>query len=255
MRFASLKTAVATLGLLALFAGVAYALSTEIQNTKVSVTAAIEPRELPARGGAPVTIKSITRIGSRDGSQPTALTKLVFVLDKHGFLETKGLPTCDAAKLAGTTPKQARKRCAGAIVGEGVGKADVRLPGQPPVEISSPLTIFNAPAAGGKAGLIAHAYETLPTPKAVILPFAVERIKRGRYGFRAVIELPPIAAGYGAATLAEATIGKTWKRGGKTVGYLNARCAGGRLQVYGTLGFADGSFFPGTLVSPCHEPR
>jgi hypothetical protein len=237
------------------YAGAAYALSTEIQNTRVSVTAEIRPRELPARGGAPVTIESITRIGSRDGSAPPALTKLVFVLDKHGFLETKGLPVCGAAKLAGTTPKQARKRCAGAIVGEGVGKADVRLPGQAPVQISSPLTIFNAPAAGGKPGLIAHAYETLPTPKAVVLPFAVERIKRGRYGFRAVIELPPIAEGYGSATLAEATVGKTWKRGGKTVGYVNARCAGGRLQVYGTLSFADGSFFPGTLVSPCHEPR
>lgn len=237
------------------FVGAAYALTTEIQNTKVSVTADIQPRELPARGGAPVTIESVTRIGNRDGSAPQALTKLVFVLDKHGFLDTKGLPVCTAAKLAGATPKQARKRCRGAIVGKGVGKADVRLPGQAPVQISSPLTIFNAPAEGGKPGLIAHAYETLPTPKAVVLPFAVERIERGRYGFRAVIELPPIAEGYGAATLAEATVGKTWKRGGKTVGYVNARCAGGRLQVYGTLSFADGSFFPGTLVSPCHEPR
>ncbi len=64
--------------------------------------------------------------------------------------------------------------------------------------------------------------------------------------------MPEIAAGYGAATLAQATVGKTWKRGGKTVGYTNAHCEGGRLQVHGMLRFTDGSFFPGTLTSPCH---
>lgn len=255
MRYATLKAAVAALVLLGLLAGGAEALRTQIQNTVVSVTADITPRELPARGGAPVAIESVTRIASRDGSAPPALSKIVFVLDKHGFLETEGLPVCPAAKIAHATPEQARKRCAGAIVGKGVGKADVRLPGQAPAQISSPLTLFNAPPVGGKPSLIAHAYETLPTPQAVVVPFSVERINHGRYGFRAEIELPPIAAGYGSATLAQATVGKTWKRGGKTVGYINGRCAGGRLQIYGTLSFADGSLFPGTLVSPCHEPR
>lgn len=255
MRNGLLKIAVVAAGLLAVLAAGAYALSTEIEDTVVSVTADISPRELPARGGAPVELESVTRISSRDDSAPPSLTKLVFVFDKHGYLETRGLPVCPVAKLVGTTPEQARKRCAGAIVGKGVGSAEVRLPGQGPVEISSPLTLFNAPPQGGRPGLIAHAYETLPTPKAVVVPFEVERISRGRYGFRAVIELPPIAEGYGSATLAKATVSRTWKRGGKTVGYVNARCAGGRLQVYGTLSFADGSLFPGTLVSPCHPPR
>ncbi len=256
MRKASLKTAVAAACLLALLAcGAAYALTIEIENTVVSATAAIEPRELPAHGGAPVELESVTRIRSRDGAAPPALSKIVFVFDKHGFIDTKGLPVCTAAKLATATPQQARKRCAGAIVGKGVGKAEVRLPGQGPVQISSPLTLFNAPPTGGKPSLLAHAYETIPARKAIVVPFAVERIKRGRYGFRAQIELPPIADGYGVATLAQAKVGKTWKRGGREVGYLNARCSGGRLQVYGTLNFADGSLFPGTLVSPCHEPR
>lgn len=255
MRNASLKVAIAAVALLALPAAVTYAVTTKIGNMVVSVTADISPRELPAGGGAPVQIESVTRIRTRDGSPPEPLSKIVFVFDKNGFVDTKGLPACAAGRIADATPQQARKRCAGAIVGKGTGKAVVELPGQQPVEISSPLTFFNAPPVGGKPSLIAHAYETLPSPKAVLVPFSIERIKRGRYGFRAEIQLPPIAAGYGAATLAEATVGKTWKRAGKTVGYLNGRCQGGRLQVYGTLGFADGSLFPGTLVSPCHAPR
>jgi hypothetical protein len=252
----SLKAALATVCLIGLFAcGAAYALKTEIDNTVVSVTADIAPRELPARGGAPVKITSVTRIRTTDGSPAPGLTRMVFVFDRHGSVHTRGLPVCTAAKLANATPQQARKRCAGAIVGKGVGSAEVRLPGQAPVEISSPLTLFNAARRGEKLNLIAHAYQTLPTPKAVVVPFAVEQIHRGRYGYRAVIALPPIADGYGVATLAKATVGRTWKQGGKTVGYVNAHCSGGRLQVYGTLSFADGSLFPGTLVSPCHEPR
>jgi hypothetical protein len=230
----------------------AYALKIEIDKTVVSATASISPRALPAQGNAPVDVESVTRIKNTDGAQPPALEELTFVFDKHGSIDTKGLPVCTMAKLAGTTVPAARKRCAGAIVGEGMGKADVRLPGAPPVTVTMPLTFFNAPPDGGKPSLIAHARETIPAPKTLLVPFSVERINQGRYGFRIEIKLPEIAGGYGAATLAEATIGKTWKRGGKTVGYTNAHCEGGRLQVHGMLRFTDGSFFPGTLTSPCH---
>jgi hypothetical protein len=230
----------------------AYALSFELDETVVSATASLTPRELPARGNAPVNVSSVTRIHTTDGSQPPTLSKLVFIFDKHGALDTRGLPACTMAKLAGTTPAVARKRCAGAIVGEGVGKADIRLPGLAPIDFSSPLTFFNAPRDEGRPSLIAHAYETLPVPKALLVPFSIERINQGRYGFRVEIPIPEIAGGFGAATLAKATLGNTRKRGGRTVGYTNAHCVGGRLQVHGALSFTDGSFFPGTLTSPCH---
>ncbi|MET0558701.1 MAG: hypothetical protein ABW065_08530 [Solirubrobacterales bacterium] len=245
--------AIVALGLLGLaIAGAAQALKIEIGKTVVSATATVEPRALPAKANAPVSVSSVTRIGTTDGSTPSTLKELVFQFDRNGAVETKGLPTCTMAKLAETTVQEARKRCAGAIVGEGTGKAVVTLPGGGPQRISSPLTLFNAPPQGGQPSLIVHAYETVPAPKAVLVPFTVERIHKGRYGYQVKIPVPPIAAGFGSATLAEATIGKTWKRGGKTVGYANARCSGGRLQVRGTISFTDGGFFPGTLTSPCH---
>jgi hypothetical protein len=248
-----LPKALLAIGVFALLAcASAYALKIEIDKTVISATASISPPALPAHGPTPVSITNTTRIKTTDGSQPGALKKLVFSFDKHGSLDTRGLATCTLAKLADTTPDLARKRCAGAIVGAGVGRANVRLPGQAPVEISTPITFFNAPPTGGKPSLIAHAYETIPEPKTLLVPIVVEQVKGGRYGYRVTIEMPEIAGGYGAATLAKATIGRTWKRGGRTVGYTNAYCAGGRLQVYGTLTFSDGSFFPGTLTSPCH---
>lgn len=232
----------------------AYALQITIDDTVVSATASIAPRALPSHGNVPVKVSSVTRVKTTDGSSPPALDQLTFIFDKNGAVDTQGLPVCTAAKLADTTPEVAKKRCAGAIVGEGIGRAQVNLPGAAPIEISSPLTIFNAPPAGGKPTLIAHAYETVPAAKTLLIPFSIERVNQGRYGYRVEIQMPEIAAGFGAATLAKATVGKTWKRGGKTVGYANAHCAGGRLQVHGSATFTDGSFFPVTLTSPCHSP-
>jgi hypothetical protein len=252
MSRAPLKVAVVVGGLFLVACACAYAVTIEIERMVVSATAEISPRALPARGGAPVTVSSVTRIGTSDGSTPSTLKEISFLFDKHGSVDTRGLPACTMARLAGTTPAVARKRCAGAIVGEGVGRAEVSLPGEATRRIDSPLTFFNAPPVGGQPSLIVHAYETVPAPKALLVPLTIERVHRGRYGFRVRIAVPPIAEGYGAATLAKATIGRTWKRGGRTVGYTNAYCAGGRLQVYGTLSFTDGGLFPGTLVSPCH---
>jgi hypothetical protein len=181
------------------------------------------------------------------------LKTLIFEFDKHGKLNFEGVPTCTAAKLEGTTPSEARERCAGALLGTGTGKARVEMPGKSPFTITSPISIFNAPPEGGRPALIAHAYETVPTPQALLVPFTIEKVNHGRYGYRTEIELPEIAGGDGAAILAETQFGRTYVRHGKKVGYAEAECAGGRLQVYGKLIFADGSLLQSLLTSPCHD--
>jgi hypothetical protein len=248
-----LARVIAAVALAALVAAAgAYALTLELGRTVVSATATISPRALQAHGETPVNVSSVVRVKTRDGSQPPVLREITFIFDKHGSVDTRGLPRCTLAKLAETTPEEARKRCASAIVGEGVGRAEVRLPGAAPREISSPLTFFNAPPSSGRPTVIAHGYETVPVPKALLVPIAIERIHHGRYGFQVHIQVPEIAGGYGAATLAKATVGRTRTRGGRTVGYTGAHCEGGRLQVHGTLHFVGGGFFQGTLTSPCH---
>jgi len=233
----------------------AYAVSIEIGPTFVSATATMQPRELPKRGGAPITLRSVTRIGTKDGSTPPTLKTIRFLVDRHGFVNSKAFPTCSTAKLEGTTTPQARRRCAGALVGKGVGKALVTLPGREPFRATTALSFFNGPPSGGAPTLIAHGYETAPAPKTLLVPITIERVSKGRYGFQATVEMPQFAGGYGVPLLAEATIGATRKRGGKEVGYINAYCAGGRLQVEGNLTFTNGDFFPATLTSPCHLPR
>jgi hypothetical protein len=233
----------------------AYAITIEVGPVWVSATATVKPRELPAHSNVPVFLSSITRVGSHDGSTPPTLQTLLFQLDRNGTVDTKGWPTCSDAKLEGTTPTQARKRCAGALVGKGTGKALVTMPGRAPFQISSPISLFNAPPDHGRPTLIAHAYETVPAPQTLLVPIAIERVSKGRYGFQAEVQMPEIAGGFGAATLAEANIGAIRKRAGREVGYINAHCVGGRLQVQGSARFTNGDSFPVTLTSPCHLPR
>lgn len=221
----------------------------------VSSTATMMPRELPRSGGAPISLQSITRVSTKDGSTPPTLAFIDFLIDKHGRVNSKAFPVCTEAKLEGTTPSQARKRCAGALVGKGTGKALVTMPGKAPFTISSPVSLFNAPPTGGKPTLLAHAYETVPAPKTLLVPIVVEGVAKGRYGFRVHVEMPEVAGGYGAPTLAEAKVGATRKKGGKKIGFIEATCSGGRLQVDGHLRFTNGDFFPATLTSPCHLPR
>ncbi len=242
--------------LTAALSATAWAITAEVGPVWVSATATVQPRELPrpGHGNAPIVLSSVTRVGTHDGSTPPTLKTLLFLLDRNGTVDARGLPTCPVAKLEGTTPVEARRRCAGALVGEGVARALVTMPGKAPFRISSPLSFFNGPRMGGKLTLIAHGYEKVPAPEALIVPIPIERVSGGRYGFRARVELPEIAAGYGAPLLAEATIGAVRKRAGREVGYINAHCSGGRLQVYGTARFTNGDFFPVTLTSPCHFP-
>jgi hypothetical protein len=246
---------VALAALLAAVLGAASASAVEscIGPLCVSATATLQPRELPKQGNAPVTLSTVIRVGSKDGVPPTLQT-LRLLVDKHGTIDTAGLPRCTTAKLAGTTPAEARRLCADALVGKGTGKALVSMPGQAPFTISSPLSFFNGPPTGGKPTLIAHAYETVPAPKTLLVPIVIERVSRGRYGFEAKVQMPEIAGGFGAPTLAEAAVGATRTRHAKKVGYLNAHCSGGRLQVYGTMRFTNGDYFPTTLTSPCHSP-
>lgn len=221
----------------------------------VSSTVDVQPRQLPAKGNAPITLSSITRVKAKGGTTPPTLGVIDFLIDKHGVVNNKAFPVCPPGKLEGTTTAQARKRCAGALVGKGTGKALVTMPGRDPFEISSAVSLFNAPPTGGEPTLIAHAYETVPSPQALLVPIVIERVAKGRYGYHVRVEMPEVAGGYGAPTLAEASVGATIQRKGKKIGFVAAHCSGGRLQVEGKLTFTNGDRFPTTLTSPCHTPH
>lgn len=209
------------------------------------------PTALPKNKDAPIVLFGKGGISTVSGEYPPVLETIEFEFDKHGSVDTLGLPKCSKSRLVATTVPQARKLCPGSIIGTGVGRAVVKFPEQGPIDATSPITLFNGPEIGGDPTVYAHAYLTVGGPTTFIVPIRIEDIRNGRYGYRVNVDIPRIAGGYGIPLSGSIRVGRKWTFKGKKHSFVNARCADGRLQAIGKFGFKDGTRMQGTFVSPC----
>jgi len=209
------------------------------------------PKKLPKYKNAPITIHGGGKVSTVSGDYPPIIKDINFEFDRHGSVDTTGLPLCTSAQLQATTVAAARKRCPGAIVGKGFGRGVVVFSEQPPIPVSSPITVFNGPRKGGDPTVFAHFYTTIPVPTAFVIPIVIETIHRGIYGYRTEARIPPIAGGNGIPLSGHLKIGRKWTYKGKQHSYINARCETGRLQARGEFGFKDGTLLRGTFFEPC----
>ena len=252
MRKARRGTKVAVLALSVALATAGVALGERVQagNLIVDVDGGFTPSKLPKKNPAPITLQAQADISTADGTVPPPLQQLVLNFDRNGSLQTNGLPVCSPSKLENTTAPVARKKCKSSIVGKGTASALIAFPDQAPLPASSPLTIFNGPKMGGNPSVVIHAYLTIPAPTTFVIPSAITRAK-GRYRYRVVSNIPPIAGGYGSLTHFDFKIHKIWKVKGKKVSYASARCSDGRLQASGEFTFGDGTVMSGSVFRPC----
>jgi hypothetical protein len=251
------KKALLAITALALFAvvGPADALRIRAGNLLIIGDGGFKPTALPKDHDAPIVLFGGGRITTVSGELPPILQDLNFEFDRHGHVETAGLPFCTAAKLQATTVPVARKACPGSIVGKGAGKAIIAFPDQAPFPVSSPITLFNGPKKHGNDTVLAHAYTTVPTPTTFIVPIEIQKINKGVYGYRTEARIPTIAGGYGIPVSGHLRIGRRWTYKGIHHSYVNARCATGHLQARGEFTFDDGTELSGTFIKPCTVRR
>lgn len=231
--------------------GSAAAIVLQAGNLKITTDGGFTPTTLPKKGYAPIKVYGFGKIETDDGTPPPVLETVTILFDKHGKVETRGLPVCTPGKLKATTVSQARKLCPGAIVGKGVGKAVVIFPEQAPIPASSPITLFNAKPKNGNPVVLAHAHLTVPAPSTFIVPIEIEKVNKGRYGFRTVAKIPRIAGGSGIPLYARLKIGREWTYKGERLSFANAGCPDGRLQAKGEFEFKDGTFLQGSVFKRC----
>jgi hypothetical protein len=211
-----------------------------------------QPRSLPRQRFVPIDFRGYFDIGAAGGGEPVALEKVVLDFDRDGRLSSGGLPTCSPSQIENASPAEARQTCAGAIVGTGHIEALIALPGGA-VAAKSPLTIFNGSPVAGQPTVVLHARTTVPAIQTFAIVVPIER-RRGAFGYRATLELPPIAGGLGAITHVDAKIGRRFSAGGKRRSYVSAHCSDGVLQTHGRFSFADGTIIDGSVEVPC-TPR
>jgi len=198
------------------------------------------PKALPKHENAPIMTEGGGKLSTLSGELPPVLDKFVLEFDKHGALDTTGLPSCTKGKLVATDVPTARKACKDAIVGEGFGTAVVKFPEQAPIKVGSPITLFNGPKKGRDDTIIAHAHLDYPGPTTFIVPIVIEKIHKGVFGYRINVKIPKIAGGYGHPIAGSAKVGKKWTFKGRQHSYVNARCETGHFQVRGEFTFKEG---------------
>ncbi|HEX3174265.1 MAG TPA: hypothetical protein VHQ43_08610 [Solirubrobacterales bacterium] len=228
----------------------AQAARVQVGNLVLRADGGFTPRLLPKGAYAPIDFEGHADIGTTDGSMPPALRRIALELDSDGKLDPRGIAACPPERIQGTSPSEARRRCAGAIVGRGHAAAAIALPGTPRVSVRSPLTLFNGPPQGGQATIVVHAQTTYPVVETFVLVVPVER-RAGLYGYRTNFEVPPIAGGFGSLTHVDVRIGRHFRSGGRERSFISARCSDYILQTRGTLLFSDGNVISGSLFKPC----
>jgi hypothetical protein len=241
---------VATAALLGL-GGTAAALVIRAGDLIIIADGGFSPKTLPKDHDAPIEIHGGGELKTASGDFPPILETISFEFDKHGHVETKGLPVCPPGRLEATTVEGARHMCPHSIVGKGKGSAVVVFPEQAPIHVSSPITVFNGPRKHGQPTVLAHAYTTVPAPTTFIVPVVIERVHHGVYGYRTKARIPRIAGGYGIPKSGSLKIDRKWTYKGVHHSFVNARCATGHLQARGEFLFKDGTFLKGSFFRPC----
>jgi hypothetical protein len=190
---------------------------------QITVLGQIKPFKLPRTEPAPIAIFIAGHLADTKGGAPPQLKRLRIRLNRHGLLQSQGLPACHLHQIQPATTSRALTDCGEALVGSGRFWAEILLPGQPPYRTRGRLLVFNGRRAG-KPVLFAHIFTTKPFATSFVLSFAIKRISRGPWGTLLSASLPESLGKWGYLDRIKLTLRRKYTYRGKQRSYLNASC-------------------------------
>ena len=196
---------------------------TQSGNLRVAVEGKLEPSSLPRRGLAPVRVSVATKISTTDDTQPPRLRQLRIEINRHGQLETKGLPVCSRHRIETATSGRALSACRKALVGQGSFEADVSLATQEPYAAKAKLLVFNG-VSHGKPVLLGHVYSARPFTTSFLIVFKISEQHHGTYGTTLNATLPRTLGSWGVVTGIRMNLSRRYGAGGQRRSFLSAGC-------------------------------
>ena len=245
----TLAVAVALVLTIAVGAGTGSPVQVRTGDLELTVSGGVEPTRISRTRLTPISFRIAGRIRAVNGGHPPALTDFVLETDRAGVIDVRGLPACPGGRLQSTTTARAEAVCRGALVGRGETTVEIAFPERKPIPVRSPLLVVNGGRHGGVTTLYVHAYITVPTAVAVVVPVRIARVP-GRYGLRSVAKLPAIAGGSGSVTRFSLEIDRKFTHKGQRRSVVSARCDG-VLEERGEARFADGTIIDGNYFRTC----
>jgi hypothetical protein len=243
----------------AFLAVTAVASATVIQqgNLRITVLSQIQPYKLPRQGTAPIAVFVSGHLSAPHGGIPDQLNKLSVKVNRHGLLQSRGLPTCRLAELQPASSERAMASCGDAVIGSGQFWAHIVLPDQGAYPTHGRLLIFNGREKGHPV-LFTHIFTANPFFSSFVIPFAIKRISEGAYGTELSASLPKALGSWGYVDRIKLTLKRKYTYKGRQLSYFNSGCPapeGARRTVfplaYASFDFAGGQSLSARVEKAC----
>jgi hypothetical protein len=219
-----LARAGALLGALLLsVAAIAGAATIQQDNLRITVLSQILPYKLPREGVAPIAVFVSGHVGSVNGEVPPQLQRMRIKVNRHGLLQSKGLPTCTEAEIDPGSSERALSNCQDALVGSGRFWAQIVLPDQRPYPTRGRLLVFNG-KRNGKPVIFSHIYTTNPFNTSFVIAFSIRKVNDGPYGTQLDASLPQALGSWGFVDRIKLTLRRKYDYQGKQRSFFNAGC-------------------------------
>jgi hypothetical protein len=209
--------------LLALAAALAQAEVAQQGDLRVTVDGKLSPNALPRAGAAPVAVTVSGKIATTDGAAPPPLQKLEIEINRHGRIESAGLPACPRGQILNASNGRALAACGSSLVGRGRFFGAITLPGSPPYPIEGKLLAFNG-REHGKPVLYGHIYSPHPFATSFLIAFQITSARHGAYGTALTADLAKALGGKRSLTGLEMTLSRRYSYKGKPRSYVSAGC-------------------------------
>jgi hypothetical protein len=226
---------------LAIFASLASGAVVQEQGLRITVLSQIQPFKLPRIGTAPIAVFVSGHIATPSGEVPPQLQKMTIKVNRHGLLQSKGLPKCTPEEIEATSTDRALEVCGNAVVGSGRFYATVVFPDQRPYPTRGRLLIFNG-RVKGKPVLFAHIYTQNPFASSFVITFAIKHIHKGPYGTELSASLPQALGNWGFVDRIKLTLKRKYQHQGRELSYFNSGCPASRGTKAASFSLARASF-------------
>lgn len=222
-----------------------------------SIDVQVRPKKLAKKTFTPGSLKVTTLTTSTTAANgvPSPAVHATLDFDRNARLYTKGLPTCDPAKLQNQSTEVARRVCGRAMIGS--GRAIALLPVGPTVyDVVQTVTAFNGTPQGGKPSVILHTYGTTPIQTTLVLVGTVSNYNKEGYGPRLDLDIPLLAGGQGALKEFQVTINKRWRFKGVKRSFIAAKCPNSKkLKARGKFTYRDGESLTAYSKQSCKQAK
>jgi len=229
---------------LLLVATAATAATIQSGELRITVLAQIKPYKLPRVGTAPIAVFVAGHLQSAKGGIPPQLQRMTIRVNKHGLLQSKGLPVCEVHRIQPASDERALANCGEALIGSGQFWANIVLPDQGAYRTQGRLLIFNGRDESGRPQILAHIYTTHPFASSFVIPFSMRRVARGPYGTELRASLPEALGSWGYLDRIKLTLRRKYAYRGQQLSYFNAGCPAlkGQARASFPLAYARFSF-------------